>query len=73
MKNHKSCALAGKVVISGGVLDENKINPCFYIFDLTSNTWKEPEAKMPEWKGRIGHSMTPCYKHTIIDLYLKPV
>lgn len=72
IKNHKSCALAGKVIISGGVLDEDAISPGIYFYDLGSNSWKEVETKIPEWKGRIGHSMTPCYRHTITDIYSKP-
>lgn len=72
IKNHRSLALAGKAIISGGVLDEDIVNPGIYIYDIGANTWKEAEMKIPEWKGRIGHSMTACYRHTISDLYSKP-
>ena len=72
IKNHRSCALGGRVVISGGLLDEDIVNPNIYIYETCSNTWKEAEMKVPSWRGRLGHSMTPCYRHAISDIYAKP-
>lgn len=71
-KNHKACLLAGKVVITGGVLENDAFCRDICAYDPHQNMWVVVHTQLQGWRGRIGHSINPCYRHEIHDLYSKP-
>lgn len=71
-KNHKTCVLGRRVVISGGTVEDDVFSKEFCAYDHVVNSWKTVNTYLPDWEGRVGHSMTSCYRHKLTDLYNKP-
>lgn len=71
-KNHESCVIGRRIVISGGTEEDDVYSREFAAYDVVYDTWKTVLTYMPSWKGKVGHSMTACYRHRLTDLYAKP-
>jgi hypothetical protein len=67
-----ACLLGRRVIISGGTIEDDQFIKEFAAYDVMLNTWKPVHTSLKGWRGKLGHTMTPCYRHKVIDLYAKP-